>query len=347
MRAINPVPLGPNQLRRFYRGGARIASFRGIAAADDYAPEDWVASTTTSFGEAEAGLTRLPDGQTLRAAVEADPGAYLGAAHVNRFGAGTELLVKLLDAGERLPVHCHPDDAFAVRHLGCPYGDHGKTEAWIVLPGSAPDAAVYLGFRSEVDEETLRDWTVTQDSAAMLAAMNRFEVAVGDRVLVPAGVPHAIGAGAFVIELQEPADLSVMLEWKPFGVDGRVQVGVDRDVALGCLDRHALDEKRLRRLHLRNAGTPTPGHPVSLLPAEADPFFRAEDVSPRGSAVTLEAGFSVLVACAGTGTLSTGHGDPVPLRTGDTVLLPFGCGEAELAGDVHVVRCRPPEPTAR
>ena len=343
MRALKPVLLGPNQLDRFYRGGTKIAWFRGLAEDGDHLPEDWVASTTSAFGEGDAGLTRLPDGRTLRAAVEADPEAYLGARHVNRFGTSTELLVKLLDAGERLPVHCHPDDAFAVRHLGCPYGEHGKTEAWILLPGTTPGAVVYLGFKADVDEATVREWTAAQDSAAMLAAMNEFEVAPGDRVLVPAGFPHAIGAGAFVIELQEPADLSVMLEWEPFGVDGKVQVGVDRDVALGCLYRQAVDPERLKRLHLHDDGIRAQAGPVSLMPAEADPFFRAERLQPRGGALSLPPAFSVLVVCAGTGTLSTEHGDRVPLRTGATVLLPFGCGQTELAGDLDVVRCLPPD----
>lgn len=346
MRALKPVAFGPNQPRRFYRGGAKIASFRGFAEVGDYVPEDWLASATPAFGEGDAGLSCLPDGRTLRAAVEAEPEAYLGASHVSRFGADTELLVKLLDAGERLPVHCHPDDEFAVRHLGCPYGKHGKTEAWIVLPGTDPGAAMYLGFRSDVDEATVRDWTSTQDSAAMLAAMNRFEVAPGDRVLVPAGFPHAIGAGAFVIELQEPADLSVMLEWKPFGVDGKVQVGVERDVALRCLDTRAVDAERLTQLHLRADGAQAPAHPVSLLPAEADPFFRAERLRTGGTALALPAAFSLLVVCDGTGTLSTEHGDQVPLRTGATVLLPFGCGQTKLDGDLDVVRCLPPDPEA-
>ncbi|WP_231560250.1 hypothetical protein [Microbacterium hominis] len=39
-------------------------------------------------------------------------------------------LVKLLDAGQRLPVHAHPDDAFAAAHLG---RAHGKAEAWYIL----------------------------------------------------------------------------------------------------------------------------------------------------------------------------------------------------------------------
>ena len=68
-------------------------------------------STTTIFGEDERGLTLLADGRTLRDAIAADPEGFLGAAHVRRYGPDPALLVKLLDAGERLPVHCHPDRA--------------------------------------------------------------------------------------------------------------------------------------------------------------------------------------------------------------------------------------------
>jgi hypothetical protein len=52
------------------------------------------------------------------------------------------VLVKLLDAGERLPVHAHPDRAFALRHLDC---RNGKTEAWVVVGTSVADPVVYLG----------------------------------------------------------------------------------------------------------------------------------------------------------------------------------------------------------
>src|ERR671922_204086 len=101
-----PLLLPPNLLRRFYRGGKRIAAFRGT---------------------------------TVRDAVAADPVAFLGPEHVERFGADTRLLVKLLDAGERLPVHFHPDDEFARRHGFA----HGKTEAWLMVD-ARPGAKIWL-----------------------------------------------------------------------------------------------------------------------------------------------------------------------------------------------------------
>ena len=77
---------------------------------------------------------------------------------MQRYGSSSALLVKLLDAGERLPVHCHPDDVFARRHLASAWG---KIEAWIVLD-AAPGSAVYLGFSEAVPDETLAGWVAGQ-----------------------------------------------------------------------------------------------------------------------------------------------------------------------------------------
>ena len=69
--------------------------------------------------------------------------------------------------------------------------------------------------------------------------MHALDLAAGDAVLVPAGLPHAIGEGAFVVELQEPTDLSILLEWSGFEIDGATDghLGLGFDVALAAVDR--------------------------------------------------------------------------------------------------------------
>src|SRR5690606_33826900 len=126
----------------------------------------WIASTTTLFGEHELGLTRLPDGRWLRDALAADPEGYLGPAHAAVWGCDPALLVKLLDAGQRLPIHVHPGREFARRHLNCPYG---KTEAWVVLETAGAHPVVYLGFRADVDAAELAEQVSAQDTTSMLA----------------------------------------------------------------------------------------------------------------------------------------------------------------------------------
>ena len=115
------------------------------------------------------GLSRLADGTILKEAIEANPEAYLGPEHVAAYGADPGLLVKLLDAGERLPVHYHPGRAFAKEHLGLRYG---KTESWLILEAD-PGAAVHVGLKEPLDAETARRWVDEQDADAMLASPPR------------------------------------------------------------------------------------------------------------------------------------------------------------------------------
>jgi mannose-6-phosphate isomerase len=336
---MKPIRLDANQPRHFYRGGSAIARFRGVSSSDEFAPEDWVGSTTVMFGRARDGLSRLPDGRLLRDAAAEDPEAWLGPEHVARFGSDSALLVKLLDAGERLPVHCHPTQAFATQHLGCV---HGKTEAWIVLGVSGDNPVVYLGFRDEVSQDKLRELVATQGRAALLDALNVIPVQPGDAVLVPAGVPHAIGAGVFVIELQEPSDLSVMLERAGFnfGEGSVVDLGLGDDLALSCVDRRSWGAEQLARVHRRHGSEVSAG--VSLLPLEADPFFRA-DRWQLTRIESLEPGFAVLVVVAGSGALRAAETE-LSLARGATILVPYGAGRIEIAGDLDLIRCRPPAP---
>ena len=316
--------LPPNSVPRFYRGGAAIAALRGIEIAAERAPEEWVGSTTTVFGEQELGLSRLPNGQLLRDAMAPDPVAFLGPDHAARRGADPQLLVKLLDAGERLPVHVHPDAAFARERLGSPYG---KTEAWIVIATEGPGATMHVGFREDVSAETLERWVRDQDAAAMLDALNVVEVRKDDVLYVPAGTPHAIGEGVLVVELQEPSDLSILLEWKGFASgEAEASLGLGWDVALRCVDRSGTDPDRLRGRRL---------------PAEANRFFRAERIEASPSA-ELDRGFVILIFTEGAAELHCEDGEPLRVGRGDALLVPWSAGTCRLEGEAAAVACRPP-----
>ncbi|BDZ55751.1 hypothetical protein GCM10025870_28240 [Agromyces marinus] len=184
------IQLDANQIpARFYRGGDRIAAFRRTGRAEPYTPEDWVASTTSAFGSADLGLSRLPGGEFLIDAIRRDPEFWLGAAHRASFDSDSMLLVKLLDAGERLPIHVHPDGAFASEHLRAP---HGKAEAWYILtPG-----VIRLGLKRDISRIELERAVAEHDGRTLLELTHEREVAAGDTVFVPPGTLHAIGGGS-------------------------------------------------------------------------------------------------------------------------------------------------------
>ena len=347
--ARQPKLLPPNPVFRFYRGGDGIDALRGCKPGEGPgAPEDWVGSTTTSLGSDREGLATLPDGTLLRDAIATDPAGYLGPEHVARFGANPGVLVKLLDAGERLAVHFHPGRAFAREHLGSPFG---KTESWIILTAE-PGAHMDFGLREPIDRATLARWVERQDSEEMLAALHQVPVKAGDVLLVPAGTLHTIGAGITLIELQEPSDMSVVLERERFDVSAQeATLGLGWDVILTAAQLEPTAPL------FGGAGAPPaadPGAPPppgstrrNLLPEAADPYFRAEWIVAGGTGVQLEPSFAVLLVIQGEITITAPGAEPLQVNRGGAALVPFGAGATTVSGNGTVVRCLPPSVNSR
>ena len=332
-----PVLLPPNPVFRFYKGGRGIAQLRGEAESDrPMAPEDWVGSTTTSLNQDREGLATLPDGRLVKDAIDADPVAYLGAEHVKRFGSNPALLVKLLDAGERLAVHFHPGRAFAREHMNSRFG---KTEAWIIL-AAEPGAHMDFGLRQPIIAATLHGWVQRQDSDEMLAALHQVPVNAGDVLFVPAGTLHTIGSGITLIELQEPSDMSVVLEWQRFNVTGGEET-------LGFGWSQILSAATTAPSEPFRGPEPDPDAAASrverLLPPEADPYFRADRVVLDGSApLELEPSFAVVIAVEGQLRIACDGSDPLQLKRGAAALVPYGAGPTRWTGTGTAVRCMPP-----
>ncbi|GGM10856.1 class I mannose-6-phosphate isomerase [Nakamurella endophytica] len=342
-----PVVLPPNVIDHFYAGGGNIERLRGFTSptpADGVLrrPEEWLAATTHRFGEDGLGLSRLPDGRLLRDAVAADPQSWLGvpADAAAALPAGdTGLLVKLLDAGQRLPVHVHPDRAFARSHLDCPYG---KTESWFVLGTTGEEPSVWLGFTEDVEPDELQRRVDAQDSAWMLSRMHRVRVRPGDGILLPAGTVHAIGEGVFVAELQEPSDWSILLEWSVTTAtldESHLGLGFPR--VMGAVNHRAMSADQVAALVVHTDPDTVADTPVPLLPAAADPFFRLQLCAPDGGALpSVDAGFAVVVVLAGAGRL-TGSDGPVDVAAGQVLAVPHAFGDWTVSGEVRLLACRP------
>jgi mannose-6-phosphate isomerase len=128
-------------------------------------------------------------------------------------------------------VQAHPTVPCAKRLFNSPVG---KTECWYFLPGTAPDACVYLGFKPGITREVWEEVVMSPANTGDITDfLHRIPFAPGDFVFVDGGVPHAIGGGCFMIELQEPSDLMVVAErFTPSGrriPDAKMHGGVGWD----------------------------------------------------------------------------------------------------------------------
>lgn len=277
---------------------------------------------------APIGMTTLPSGILFAEAIATDPIGWLGAEHVARFGADEMLLVKLLDPGQRLPVHAHPSGAFAAEHLGAA---HGKAEAWSILRAGT----VHLGLRESVDAARLLAIVDAQDTHALLGLLHAIRVDPGDSVYVPPGTLHAVGGGVLLAEVQEPEDLSILLEWSGFDLDGQADghLGLGFELALQAVTTAAHDEQAVNALIRRGvAEGPT------LVAASAD-YFRLDRVA---GPATLGAGLAIVIGVGGTVTLHTA-GHALDIGAGMTVLVPAGAGVQRYeTSDGSALVARPP-----
>ena len=190
--------------------------FRGETdSTDNRFPEDWLASTVLARNGKNSqspreGLSAIsPDGHLLIDSLNSKPDFWFGSKHSRTsHSPGLGVLWKLLDSSVRLQIQAHPDADFALRHLN---SQAGKTECWYIL-GTRGPAHVYLGFQYPPKRDAWARMIREQRVHEMLACFEKIPVSPGECYVIPAGMPHAIGAGVFMMELMEPTDWVVRCE---------------------------------------------------------------------------------------------------------------------------------------
>jgi mannose-6-phosphate isomerase len=355
-----PLLLAPNRVFRSYTGGALLEALQGEAHPKDaHFPEEWVGSTTAtrlSGRPRDEGLSRVAAAGErhvlLKTLTETFPDAMLGAAHVAQYGRNLGVLCKLLDAATRLSIQTHPTRAFARQHLR---SDFGKTESWIIIGtreigGEAP--YILLGFRDGVTEADFRRITELQDTQAQVGALNRIAVHPGDVYLVPAGVPHAIGAGVFMIEVQEPTDFTVNIEFNYGGVqrtEAQCFLGLGFDLGMRCFDygTGGLLCVRQNTLIPRTVRQDAQSHEEILIGPEHTTYFGASRLVIRGTAADRYHGECYIgIVIQGCGQILPSASEPLPLRPGSAFFVPAASRHEAIQADPNrpltLIRCFPP-----
>ena len=124
------------------------------------------------------------------------------------------LLFKLIDARWPLSIQVHPNEKTAPLTGGEP-----KTEAWYVVK-AFPGAALYAGLKRKFEEQDLRE--IVAQGPILLDQLTPLQVRDGDMLYIPGGMPHAIGGGCFIYEVQQSSDTTYRFyDWDRTDKDGR------------------------------------------------------------------------------------------------------------------------------
>jgi mannose-6-phosphate isomerase len=314
-----------------------------------------VGSTTAAINPPEhtyegEGLSRVEiAGQEVVLAdlLRERPEDVAGPEIVARYGATTALLVKLLDAGSRPPLHVHPTRDLARRIFDSQFG---KAEAWAIVATRQVEGAlsprVWLGFREDVSREQLRHWIEAQDVEAMRGAMNEIEVRPGDAVFVRPGLLHATGAGIFLVEAQEPTDFSIVAEYAGYPITPEeAHMSKGWDTMLDVIDRGVVDAQELATLCAkpqRVAGNDTEGwYEEDVWGAQSDPYFKAFRLFVDGQLDWPHAGrYTVNIVTAGAGVAETAHG-ALEIKAGDTFTVLGRTAPISISGDLEMLVTAP------
>ncbi len=233
------------------------------------------------------------------------------------------LLIKFIDAADRLSVQVHPDDVYAARVEN----DRGKTEMWYIVDADE-DAEIICGLADGIDNAA---FVSALQKGELMSALKVQKVRKGETYFIPAGLPHAIGKGILIAEIQQNCDLTYRVyDYDRRGADGSLrELHIDKacDV-IRPFDEGEIDTIRYSR-----------GLPASREDVLADcEYFRVEKLNLNKNAHTLSQNGYLrhLLSLEGNGTIEC-DGVPYPFHRGDSILLPASLKEITLRGDATIL----------
>ena len=295
-------------------GGTTIAERFRRADAPACCSESWeVSAHPDGMGVVEQGAWA---GKTLAEVVAAEGTRILGTlCEGRRF----PLLIKLIDARERLSVQVHPDDETAEK-----FGGEAKTEMWYILEAK-PKAEICAGLLPIVKgPRQFHDAVVAKTVGRLLRMIPSVK---GKSLFVPGGLVHAVCEGNLIFEVQQSSNTTYRVyDWGHLDTDGRMrETHVQK--AMEVINWRAPEMDLLTPVPMTAAGEGNRRYRMlrsDYFTLDALNLSQPEKVELDGST------FHALFVEEGTATLQWQNGE-IMLPLGKSCLIPAGMGSYTLA----------------
>ncbi|MDE6265763.1 MAG: class I mannose-6-phosphate isomerase [Muribaculaceae bacterium] len=301
-------------------GGTRIADFKGIASQGSTIGESWEVSPITGYESVVAeGQFK---GSSLSSILAGHGKEIMGERLYKKYGNNFPLLVKFIDSAQDLSIQVHPDDELAAKRHDGP----GKIEMWYSLLPS-PSAYLYAGFSEPVTPEKFLD---AVNNGRIVDMLKRFTPRQGDVYLLPPGCVHALGAGNFVLEVQQASDVTYRIfDYNRRDAEGKlrqlhVQESIDAiDYDLKQRDARNIPSAEGKEIILENC----PQFTSTIIKVSGHHVL---DMERRDS-------FSIVIATKGNLVLTSPDGSTYPLPQGHTLLIPAVMPKVAVDGEGDLV----------
>ena len=305
-------------LKDYLWGGTRLIDEFGFESDKDIAAEAWMLSCHKDGNS----IVRNGEfsGHTLQEVLD-----MWGKAALGKKAEGFTyfpILIKLIDAKDRLSVQVHPVDEYALANEG----EYGKTEMWYVVDCDEGAQLIY-GFNQDISQG---EFLERINNNNLSPVCNYVPVKKGDVFFIEAGTLHAIGKGILIAEVQQNSNTTYRVsDYGRLGADGKPrQLHVKQAVSVTNTQRPTRPYGNVGDVTLYPFGT------VREL-ARCD-YFTTELIKLDGNVgVYDDDSFISLLVLDGEISLSY-TGGMMKLKKGDSVFLPAGL-KTRLSGTAEII----------
>ena len=225
------------------------------------------------------------------------------------------LLIKLIDAKDKLSIQVHPDEEYANKR----HNKHGKNEMWYVMD-TYGDAKLLIGLKENVTKEDLKKAIDNKENIEDM--FNYFDIKKGDAFYIPSGCIHAILGNVIIAEIQTPSDVTYRLyDWNRVDKNGKSRELHIEDSFNVIKNINAFSLKSSKNNKIKT-------NTLEINTVFTNDYFTTEEYIINGdySSKTNEESFEIIIVLECDGTIESSV-NSVDLKIGKTVLVPASLGD--------------------
>ena len=308
---LYPLKFTPILKERLW-GGTRLRDLLGKAIPSEQTGESWELSGIP--GDVSVVSNGSLKGRSLQELIDEYGDQLLGEAVISTFGRKFPILIKFIDAAKDLSIQVHPNDQLAQQR----HNSLGKTEMWHVMDADK-DAKLIIGFKRDM---TAEEYISSLESNNLPDLLHEEIVKKGDTFMIRAGRVHAIGAGVLLAEIQQTSDITYRIyDFNRPDKEGNLRQLHTKE----AID--AIDYSSHRDFKVVYSDSVGQANTMVRSPYFNTDYLRLQ--TNKNLDLTFRSSFSIYICVSGNAVLQT-HELEVPLRLGETALIPASIGELKI-----------------
>ena len=312
-----PLLLKP-PIKDYLWGGKKLKTDFGFETEKEIAAEAWMLSCHKDG--MNIVLNGEHKGKTINEVLEIWGKSALGE-RAQKFSY-FPILIKLIDAKQKLSVQVHPDDEYALAKEG----EYGKTEMWYVVDCEEGAELIY-GFKENISKEEfetrIKDNTLTE-------VCNFVPVQKGDVFFIEAGTLHAIGEGILIAEVQQNSNTTYRVsDYSRLGADGKPrELHIEKALDVTKCERPVISYGNIGKVMVKGENTIRELVVCDKFSAKQLNLKEQMDIYTPNS-------FISLIILDGNIGVNWNRGE-IKAKKGDSIFIPAGL-EIELCGDAEIL----------